>query len=360
MHTDRQIAILAGDGIGPEVMQQALRVLNVIAEQYQQSFTYVEALIGGAAYDVYQNHCPDETLSICQESDAILFGSVGGPITAQHLAKWKGCEVNSILKLRQYFKFNINIRPFQIYPELLANCPLKPSIIGEGVDLVIFRELLGGIYFGHHEHLTKDKQRIAIDECVYDENQIKSIAHSAFKVAQSRTRRLCSVDKANVLASSQLWREVVTEIAKSYPDVELTHMLVDNCAMQLVINPKQFDVIVTENMFGDILSDLAAALPGSLGLIPSASLNLDLKGLYEPSGGSAPDIAGLGIANPCAQILSAAMMLRYSFGLDEAAKQIEAAIQATLKQGIVTADLTDDKTKSVSTQTFVDTVISYL
>jgi 3-isopropylmalate dehydrogenase len=357
MHIKKNIAILAGDGIGPEVMTQTLRVLDAIAKKFHHQFNYTEALIGGAAFDHYQEHCPIDTLNICEKSDAILFGSVGGPIDQQHLPKWQGCEVNSILKLRKSFNFNVNIRPFQVYPEFTAYCPLKPEIIGDGINFLVFRELLGGIYFGRHEQLVKNNQRMAIDECTYDEQQIASIAHAAFKTAQLRTKQLCSVDKANVLASSKLWREVVSEVGQAYPDVKLTHMLVDNCAMQMVIHPRQFDVIVTENMFGDILSDLAAALPGSLGLIPSASLNTEGKGLYEPSGGSAPDIAGLGIANPCAQILSAAMMLRYSFNMLEEANQIETAVKTTIQQGILTRDLAINQAAAVDTKTFVDAVV---
>jgi 3-isopropylmalate dehydrogenase len=355
---DKKIAVLAGDGIGPEVMSESLRVLDAIAEKFHHHFTYQHALIGGAAYEQFQSHCPEATLNTCAHADAILFGSVGGPITAQHEDKWKNCETNSILKLRKQFNLNINIRPIQVYPQLANNCPLKPDVIGDGIDIVIFRELNGGIYFGHHEQTLENNQRRALDECVYHENQITPIIHAAFKAAQLRNKNLCSVDKANVLATSKLWREIANEIAPQYPDVTLTHMLVDNCAMQMVINPRQFDVIVTENMFGDIISDLAAALPGSLGLIPSASLNAAQLGLYEPSGGSAPDIAGLGIANPCAQILSAAMMLRYSFGLDAEAICIENAVKNSLARGIMTRDIIKDKNLGVSTAAFVDAVIT--
>ncbi|MFA6058622.1 MAG: 3-isopropylmalate dehydrogenase [Taibaiella sp.] len=357
---DKTIVILAGDGIGNEVMQESLRVLDAIQEKFNHHFIYKEALIGGAAYDQYKSHCPSETITVCEQADAILFGSVGGPINAQHLDKWKNCEVNSILKLRKHFDLTINIRPVQVHPLLAALCPLKPEIIGEGIDIVIFRELTGGIYFGHHEQRLENNLRIAQDECVYAENQIIPIVHSAFKAAQLRNKQLCSVDKANVLSTSKLWREIVNEIAKDYRDVKITHMLVDNCAMQMVINPRQFDVIVTENMFGDIISDLAAALPGSLGLIPSASLNAQNKGLYEPSGGSAPDIAGLGIANPCAQILSIALMLRYSFGLNQEAVLIENAVKNTLAQGIMTIDLSRDKNNIISTANFVDAVIEHI
>ncbi|MCH9770535.1 MAG: 3-isopropylmalate dehydrogenase, partial [Gammaproteobacteria bacterium] len=329
----------------------------IIAKKYQHQFDYLEAKIGGAAYETYQSHCPDETLSICQQADAILFGSVGGPLDQQHLAKWQSCEVNSILKLRKHFDLGINIRPVNVYPELAALCPLKPESIAGGVDVVIFRELTGGIYFGRHKQFKEDNKRVATDECVYTEAQIHGIAHAAFQAAKLRDKRLCSVDKANVLATSKLWREVVSEIAKEYPEVKLSHMLVDNCAMQVVLNPKQFDVIVTENMFGDIISDLCAALPGSLGLIPSASLNNQGQGLYEPSGGSAPDIAGKNIANPAAQILSAALLLRYSFKLDKEAKLIEEAIKTTISSGILTADLAKNNAQPVSTTEFVDAVI---
>lgn len=351
----KKIAILAGDGIGPEVMHESLRVLSAIAEKFNHEFEYLNGKIGGDAYDTYQSHCPEETLQLCHSTDAILFGSVGGPITAQHLPKWQNCEANSILKLRKYFNLNINIRPIHVYPELKHLCPLKPEIIQNGIDVVIFRELTGGLYFGQHQQMQTEQQRSALDECIYQEDQIAPIAHAAFKAARLRHKKLCSVDKANVLATSKLWRAVMNEVAKAYPDVELTHMLVDNCAMQIILNPQQFDVIVTENMFGDIISDLAAALPGSLGLIPSASLNNQGLGLYEPSGGSAPDIAGQGIANPCAQILSAALMLNYSFGLHNEATLITRAIQSTLNRGILTQDL--DKTQKISTRMFVDAVI---
>jgi 3-isopropylmalate dehydrogenase len=357
---NKKIAILAGDGIGPEVMQETLRVLDAIAKKFQHRFEYLQGLIGGQAYEVYQSHCPDETLKICQIADSILFGSVGGPVTEQQQPKWQHCEANSILKLRKHFNLNINVRPIRVYPELHESCPLQPERIKQGIDCVIFRELTGGIYFGRHEQLLRNKQRFAIDDCSYDEAQISTIAHAAFKASQLRSKKICSVDKVNVLATSKLWRTVINEVAGEYPDVSVTHMLVDNCAMQMVLNPQQFDVIVTENMFGDIISDLAAALPGSLGLIPSASFNPNGLGLYEPSGGSAPEIAGKDIANPCAQILSAAMMLRYSFNLHREAILIEDAIRAVIAQGIVTQDIARDKTSAVGTQKFVDSVISQL
>jgi 3-isopropylmalate dehydrogenase len=356
----KRIAVLSGDGIGPEVMQQTLRVLNCIAEKFDHHFEYVEGKIGGQAFSLYQSHLPDETLRICQSANAILFGSVGGPVDQQHLAKWQHCEVNSILKLRKHFNLSINIRPISVFPELAECSPLQKNKIKDGINLIIFRELTGGIYFGEHKQQKKDTIRTASDSCIYDEAQVKTIAHSAFQAAMGRNKKVCSVDKANVLATSKLWREVVNEVASHYPEVELTHMLVDNCAMQMILNPQQFDVIVTENMFGDILSDLAAALPGSLGLIPSASMNADGLGLYEPSGGSAPEIAGQGIANPCAQLLSAAMMLRHSFEMVNEAALIEAAIKSIIAQGIVTADLTNDESKAKHTSQLTDCIIEYI
>ncbi len=352
------IAVVAGDGIGPEVMQQCLRVLEHIADNFQHQFEYQHALIGGAAYEHYQIHCPDETLAICDAADAILFGSVGGPLNQQHLKKWQNCEANSLLKIRKHFNLAVNIRPIQVYTELAHLCPLKTERIQQGVDMLIFRELTGGIYFGNHQQSNKDNQRQASDECVYDEAQVRTIAHKAFQAAEQRQNKLCSVDKANVLATSKLWRDIVNDVANDYPCVELTHMLVDNCALQLVINPSQFDVIVTENMFGDILSDLAAALPGSLGLMPSASFNRQSKGLFEPSGGSAPELTGKKIANPCAQILSAAMMLRQAFAMYKEADLIESAIKATFGKGIMTADLADNDAHAVSTAEFVDVLLN--
>ena len=309
----KTIAVLAGDGIGPEVMAQALRVLKEVSTQEAITLNYVEGYIGGAAYDHYQNHFPEETKKICQQADAILFGSIGGPITEAHLPKWKGCEANSLLSLRKTFSFNANLRPAKIYAELKDICPLKASVIDAGVDILIFRELIGDIYFGEHRHFVKDGKRYATDVAEYNEDQIASIAHKAFQAALIRSKKVTSVDKANVLSTSQLWREVVTEVAKDYPQVKLEHMLVDNCAMQLIARPTQFDVILTANLFGDILSDAASVIPGSLGLMPSASINQQGFAMYEPSGGSAPDIANQNVANPIAQILSAAMMLRYSF-----------------------------------------------
>ncbi len=356
----KKIAVLAGDGIGPEVMASALRVLTCIAIKFHHKFEFIEARIGGQAYEHCHSHCPDETLQICELSDAILFGSVGGPVSQQYLEKWINCELNSILKLRKHFNLSINIRPICVYPELVESCPLQKNRISKEIDFIIFRELTGGIYFGEHAQYNIQGKRYALDECIYNEEQIKHIAHAAFKTATFRKKRVCSVDKANVLATSKLWREIVDEISSDCPEVELTHMLVDNCAMQIILNPQQFDIIITENMFGDIISDLASALPGSLGLIPSASMNKQGLGLYEPSGGSAPEIAGKGIANPCAQILSAAMMLRHSFGMETEARIIEDAIKCIIAKGIVTQDIATNKTKIYTTAQFTDFLITHI
>lgn len=355
---EKNIAILAGDGIGPEVMQSAIKVLDVIADKYRHKFNYKKALIGGAAYDKYQKHCPDETLDICKNSDAILFGSVGGPVEAQDQQKWQGCEANSILALRKHFNFNINIRPSQVFAALKDSCPLKQERIVNGADIEIFRELSKDIYFGEHKTFNDENGiRHATDIAEYDEITIKDIAKKAFERARQRSKNLTSVDKANVLDTSRLWRNVVNEVAKEYPDVTLKHMYVDNCAMQMVLNPAQFDVIVTANLFGDILSDLASVLPGSIGLVPSISLNSAGFGLYEPSGGSAYDIKGQNKANPIAQILSAALMLSYSFGLVKEAENIATAIEKTLEDNYRTGDIFSAGSRLVSTTEFTQQVI---
>lgn len=360
----KTIAVLAGDGIGPEVMQEALRVLETVAKKHGHDFFIKEALVGGAAYDKHGSHLPDETKTVCQTSDAVLFGSVGGPVSEQHLDKWKNCEVNSILALRKLFSFNANLRPVRILPELQELSPLKSEIIAKGVDLVIVRELLGDCYFGEHEEFTANGLRQASDLSIYNEEQIANVAHTAFKLARTRRKKVSSVDKANVLTASRLWRAVVKEVSKEYKDIELEDVLVDNCAMQLIINPSQFDVVLTTNMFGDILSDTAAVLPGSLGLLASASLNAVGAGLYEPPGGSAPDIAGQGIANPIAQINSVALLLRLSFGLETEAKSIETAVEKTLKEGYRTRDIyrqdTNAYLKLVGTKEMTDRILSHL
>ncbi|WP_119342768.1 3-isopropylmalate dehydrogenase [Facilibium subflavum] len=346
------IAVLPGDGIGPEVMSASLEVLETINERYNHQFIFQHAAIGGAAFDIYGKHCPHETLEICQQSDAILFGCVGGPVDAQDDPKWQGCEANSILALRKAFNFGVNIRPIKMFNALQENSPLKNNRIGQGADIEIFRELSGDIYFGEHRRFEDENGvKHASDTAEYDENTIAHIVEKAFIGAQKRNKVLTSVDKANVLDTSRLWREVVKAQEKNFPDVKVNHMYVDNCAMQLVLNPAQFDVIVTANLFGDILSDLASVLPGSIGLIPSASLNKQGFGLYEPAGGSAFDIQGKNVANPIAQILSASLMLSYSFGLHQEAKAIQDAIEAVLKKGVKTADLcTVDETPVTTTQ----------
>ena len=351
----KKIAVLPGDGVGPEIMQQTLRVLSAVEKKYNHRFEIMEADVGGAAFEQYGAHCPDQTLAVCEQADAILFGAVGGPVDQQHLEKWKNCEANSILKLRKAFQFNINIRPVQVYSCLAQISPLKPSVIGDGVDILFYRELCGDIYFGEHRLEAHE----ASDTAVYTRAQIEPIAHAAFQAARARRSHVTSVDKANVLSTSKLWRQIVTDVAQQYPDVTLQHMLVDNCAMQLVINPQAFDVILTSNLFGDILSDLGAAIPGSLGLIPSASLNQQGFGLYEPAGGSAPDIAGKNKANPIAQMLSAAMMLRHSLGCHEEAQAIERAVMAVLAAGERLQDIAVGNDAVKTTTEFSDAVLSY-
>ena len=358
----KNIAVLAGDGIGPEVMASAIAVLDVICQKYNHQFSYQEALVGGAAYDRYQEHLPANSIAICQKADAILFGSVGGPVEAQHEAKWDNCETKSILALRKAFNFNVNLRKITLYPEIATLSPLKPELLQNGLDIVIFRELLGDIYFGEHYLGEKDGQPYASDIAEYNENQIASIAKYAFQIAQTRNKQLISVDKANVLATSKLWRNTVAKVAKDYPDVNYSNMLVDNCAMQIIKNPQQFNVILTANLFGDILSDELSVLSGSLGMMPSASFAENGFALYEPAGGSAPDIAGKNIANPIAQILSTAMMLNYSFNLSKEALAIENAVKSTIVAGFRTLDLKTGmaQEKIVGTKEFTQQVINHL
>lgn len=332
-----KIAVLSGDGIGPEIMKQALRVLAALNLQEALQLSFGD--IGGIAYDCHGTHYPDETHRLCQSADAILFGSVGGPVEEAALPKWKDCEANSILALRKNFKLNVNLRPARLYPCLLAISPLKERIVAAGIDLLVVRELVGDIYFGEHTEYNVGGLRAASDVAEYSEDQISIAVHHAFQAALYREKKVTSVDKANVLATSKLWREIVNEVAAEYPEVKCEHMLVDNCAMQLLLNPKQFDVIVTTNLFGDILSDEASAIPGSLGLMPSASLSESGFGLYEPAGGSAPSLANQNKANPIGQILSLAMMLRYSFALYKEASRIENAVEAVLTAGFRTEDI---------------------
>lgn len=354
----KKIAVLPGDGIGPEIVSQAVRVLDRIAERYGVRFDYEQALVGGAAYDATGHPLPPETLDLCKRSDAVLFGAVGGP-------KWDNLppalrpEAGALLPLRKQLGLYANLRPALLFPALAEASPLKPEVLGEGLDILVVRELTGGIYFGQPKE-RRDEGRTAVDTCVYTEAEVERIAHVAFRAAQHRRKKVASVDKANVLETSRLWRAVVTRVAQQYPDVELQHVLVDNAAMQLIRNPRQFDVILTENMFGDILSDEAAMLTGSLGMLPSASLGEGTFGLYEPVHGSAPDIAGQGIANPLATILSVAMMLRHSFGMDEAASHIEKAVDAALREGYRTPDIWQEGCRKVGTIEMTDAVIKHL
>jgi 3-isopropylmalate dehydrogenase len=357
----KKIAVLSGDGIGPEVMAEAMKVLQKIQELYGHTFTYDHRKVGGAAWTACEaagetpTHLPDSTIQACAESDAIMFGSVGGPVDQQNEPRWKDCEKNALLGLRKRFNLATNLRPSSVYPYLSHLCPLKQSIIGDGIDMLIIRELVGGIYFGEHKR-EGDK---AWDVMEYTVAQIRKPVVFAFEAARLRRKKVTVVDKANVLETSRLWREVAREVAKGYPDIELDFMYIDNACMQVIQKPKFFDVVATSNMFGDILSDAASVLPGSLGLMPSASLG-DSVHMYEPSGGSAPDIAGKGLANPIAQILSGAMMLRYSFKLEAEAACIEAAVETVLKSGRLTADLLEEDKKStaVSTKDVGDAVVA--
>ena len=359
---EKKIAVLAGDGIGEEVMSQALRVLAKVGEKYGHHFRLDKGLVGGAAWDRYGAHFPAETKSLCETSDAILFGSVGGPVAELHLEKWKDCEKNALLGVRKAFSFNANFRPVRLYAELLDLCPLREESIAGGVDILFIRELIGDIYFGGHHTFVRDNMRVATDLAEYTEEQVASVAHIAFQAAKKRRGKLTSVDKANVLDISKLWRTIVHEVAASYPEVKLEDMLVDNCAMQIIRNPAQFDVVVTSNMFGDILTDEAAVLAGSLGLLASASMNAEGFGMFEPPGGSAQDIAGRGIANPIAQILSVAMMLRFAFSLGEEADAVERAVETALKAGFRTRDIYREKkgTRLVGTEAMTEAVLSFM
>ena len=352
------LAVIAGDGIGPEVVREARKVLDRIAEKYEHKICYTDLLMGGASIDVHGIPLTDETIEIAKRSDAVLMGSIGGNAAT---SPWYQLPADrrpeaGLLKLRKSLGLFANLRPALLYRELKDACPLRSDISEKGFDLMIMRELTGGLYFGARETKEVDGIMTAIDTLTYNENEIRRIAKRAFDIAGKRRKKVCSVDKANVLDSSRLWRKVVEEVAKDYPEIELTHMLVDNCAMQLVKDPAQFDVILTENMFGDILSDEASMVTGSIGMLASASLNDTKFGLYEPSGGSAPDIAGTDTANPIATILSAAMMLRYSFELDEEADKIEAAVKQVLKEGYRTGDIFSEGCKKVGTSEMGDRI----
>lgn len=355
----QHIVLLAGDGIGPEIIAEAEKVLAQVNTQFALNLSWHHELLGGAAIDARGVPLPDVTLDAARQADAILLGAVGGP-------KWDAIERSirperGLLKIRAELNLFANLRPALLYPQLAAASSLKPDIVS-GLDLLIVRELTGGIYFGQPRGIRtlENGERQGFNTDIYSESEIRRIAHVAFQLAQKRNKRLLSVDKANVLEVTELWKQVVTEVAAEYPDVSLSHMYVDNAAMQLVRAPKQFDVIVTGNLFGDILSDQAAMLTGSIGMLPSASLDQQQKGMYEPCHGSAPDIAGQGIANPLATILSVAMMLRYSLQAPQAAEAIEAAVGRVLDQGLRTADIFSEGTTRVGTQAMGDAVVASL
>ena len=356
-----KIAVLAGDGIGPEVMVEARRVMAVIEKKFSLTFSCTEAHVGGIAIDVDGKALPDATVQICRDSDAILFGSVGGP-------KWETLppseqpERGALLPLRKHFGLFANLRPGICYPQLTHASPVRPDLVAGGFDMLCIRELTGGLYFGQPKYTREENgEPVAVDTMVYKRSEIERIAHVAFRAAQGRRKKVTSIDKANVLENSVLWRKTVIEIAKQYPDVALNHLYVDNAAMQLIKAPKDFDVMLAENLFGDILSDEMGAIAGSIGMLPSASLgaansqpstlNSQLHfGLFEPGGGSAPDIAGKGIANPLAQILSVAMMLRYALGQPAAADAIEAAVQKVIESGLRTGDIWSEGTTKLGTE----------
>ena len=357
-----KIGVIKGDGIGPEIVEEAMKVLDRIAEVYGHSFSYTQLLMGGASIDVNGVPLTDETLEAAKASDAVLMGSIGGDAKT---SPWYQLEPSKrpeagLLALRKGLNLFANLRPAVLYPELKGACPLKEEIADRGFDMMIMRELTGGLYFGKRSTEEVDGVLVAKDELTYSETEIRRIAKRGFDIAMKRRKKVTSVDKANVLDSSRLWRKVVEDVAKEYPEVTLEHMLVDNCAMQLVKDPTQFDVILTENMFGDILSDEASMVTGSIGMLSSASLNETKFGLYEPSGGSAPDIAGQGIANPIATILSAAMMLRYSFDLDKEADAVERAVSAVLKDGYRTVDIMSEGMEQIGTKEMEDRVCAYI
>ena len=353
-----KIALIPGDGIGPEIVAEAKKVLDRVCEKYSHKFSYTEVLLGGASIDAHGVPLTEEAIAQAKASDAVLMGSIGGDAKT---SPWYKLEPSKrpeagLLAIRKALNLFANLRPAYLYNELRDACPLRDEIIGDGFDMIIVRELTGGLYFGARKTTEENGVRTAVDTLSYNENEIRRIAIKAFEIARKRRNKVTSVDKANVLDSSRLWRSVVEDVAKDYPDVTLEHMLVDNCAMQLVRDPKQFDVILTENMFGDILSDEASMVTGSIGMLSSASLNETKLGLYEPSHGSAPDIAGKNKANPIATILSAAMMLRYSLDLDKEADAVEAAVQKVLTAGYRTGDIMSEGCKLVGTKEMGDLI----
>lgn len=356
----KKIAVIKGDGIGPEIITEAMKVLDAVAAKFGHEFEYTQLLMGGCSIDANGEPLTQETIDECKRSDAVLMGSIGGDTTT---SPWYKLPPNlrpeaGLLGIRKALGLFANLRPCVLYPELSGACPLKKEISDRGFDMLIMRELTGGLYFGEKKTETIDGMQVATDTLVYSESEIRRIAIKAFDVAMKRRKKVTSVDKANVLESSRLWRKVITEVAKDYPEVTLEHMLVDNSAMQLVKDPAQFDVLVTENMFGDILSDEASMITGSIGMLASASMNESKFGLYEPSGGSAPDIAGQNKANPIATILSAAMMLRYSFDMADEADAVEAAVSKALSDGYRTGDIMSEGMKKVSCSEMGDIIAS--
>ena len=357
-----KIGVIKGDGIGPEIVTEAMKVLDKAGEVYGFDCSYEQLLLGGASIDVHGVPLTDETVAKAKACDAVLMGSIGGDAKT---SPWYQLEPSKrpeagLLAIRKALNLFANLRPAYLYNELRKACPLRDEIIGDGFDMIIVRELTGGLYFGERQTIEENGVKKAIDTLSYNENEIRRIAIKAFEIARKRRNKVTSVDKANVLDSSRLWRKVVEEVAKDYPDVTLEHMLVDNCAMQLVRDPKQFDVILTENMFGDILSDEASMVTGSIGMLSSASLNETKFGLYEPSHGSAPDIAGQDKANPIATILSAAMMLRFSLDMDKEADAVEAAVQKVLTEGYRTGDIMSEGCKLVGTKEMGDLIAAAL
>ena len=356
------IVTIPGDGIGPEIVREACKVLDKVGEVYGHTFQYTKILMGGCSIDAYGVPLTDEALETAKKSDAVLLGAVGGNVGN---SKWYDVAPNlrpeaGLLAIRKGLNLFANLRPAYLYNELADACPLKKENIGDGFDMIIVRELTGGLYFGERHTEEVDGILQATDTLTYNENEIRRIAIKAFDIAMKRRKHVISVDKANVLDSSRLWRKVGEEVAKDYPEVKLEHMLVDNCAMQLVMNPGQFDVVLTENMFGDILSDEASMITGSIGMLSSASLNETKFGMYEPSHGSAPDIAGKDLANPIATVLSAAMMLRYSFDMDKEADAIEAAVQQVLTDGYRTGDIYSEGCKKVGTMEMGDLIVAHI
>lgn len=363
--TTYRVAVLAGDGIGPEVMSEALRVLDGVAGRFGFGLDLAERNVGGAAIDAEGEALPPGTLAACEAADAILFGSVGGP-------KWESLpperqpERAALLPLRKHFGLFANLRPALCFPELTHASPVRADLVAGGFDVLCVRELTGGLYFGSPKYLREEQgEEVAVDTMVYRRSEIERIARVAFAAARGRGKRLTSIDKANVLQNGVLWRRVVTEIGREFPDVALSHLYVDNAAMQLIRNPRGFDVVLAENLFGDILSDEMAMIAGSLGMLPSASLGADRDGgrrfgMYEPSGGTAPDIAGKGIANPIAQILSVGMMLRHSFGRADAADAIDAAVRTVIRQGLRTGDIFSEGMRRVNTREMGDAILAAL